>query len=91
MRRAKALASNATPSLPSIPSFGMLKDKVGIRRGGSFEDIDKPKREAAVRQRSITDFTDVKLQALNSEIATKFQQTKFHISSDSDQSSSLEM
>ena len=83
MRRAKELASNATSSLPS---FGMLKDTVGIRRGGSFEDIAKPQREAAVRQRSITDFTDVKLRALNSEIATKF-----HISTDSDQSSSLEM
>ena len=83
MKKAKALASNATTSLPSL---GMLKDKVKIIRGGSFEDIATPQREAAVRQRSITDFTQVKLRALHSEIATKF-----HVSTDSDQSSSLEL
>lgn len=77
MKRAKELASNARPSLPS---FGMLKDKVGIKRVGSLEDIAKPQRTAAVRQRSITDFSDVKLRALN-ELASRFQN-----STESDQS-----
>ena len=85
MKKAKELASYARPSLPSIPSFGKIKDKVGLKRGHSHshEDLAKPKpqRQAAVRQRSITDFRDVKLRAVDSELSNSF-----HISTDSDQS-----
>lgn len=85
-KKAKALASNA---IPRLPSFRRIKDKVGIKRGGSSENIAKPKpqRQAAVRQRSITDFRDVKLRAVDSELTS----TLFHNStdSDSDQSNSF--
>ena len=77
MKKAKELASYARPSLPSIPSFGKIKDKVGLKRGHSHshEDLAKPKpqRQAAVRQRSITDFRDVKLRAVDSELSNTFQ------------------
>ena len=83
MKRARDLASHARPSLPS---FGRIKDKVGIKRGHSHshEDIAKPQRQAAVRQRSITDFRDVKLRDVNSELTSTF-----HTSTDSDQSNSF--
>ena len=82
-KKAKALASNA---IPRLPSFRRIKDKVGIKRGGS-ENIAKPKpqRQAAVRQRSITDFRDVKLRAVDSELTS----TLVHTSNDSDQSNSF--
>ena len=75
-RKAKKFASNAK-------GFGLKR--VGLKRGGSLEDIAKPERPAAVRQRSITEITDVKFRALHSELVTRLNNSD---SIDSNQSTS---